>query len=105
MNVNIHTTYVILLNIMVFLFNTILLIYLVISNIAIIYKLYKTFLQYFSPIKGYASIAIILITLGAIDYYVFDVTSDKFITAEENKEVFQQIKARNLDYNLLTAED
>ncbi|KXX72460.1 hypothetical protein AVL50_02335 [Flammeovirga sp. SJP92] len=90
---------------MVFLFNTILLIYLVISNIAILFKLYKAFLQYFSPLKGYASIALIVVTLGAIDFYVYDVTSDKFITAEENKEVFQQIKERNLDLNLLSQED
>lgn len=90
---------------MVFLLNTILLIYLVISNIAIIYKVYRAFLQSLSPLKGYLSIAMVMITLGAIDFYVFDVTSSKFVTAEENREVFQQIKARNLDYNLLTAED
>ncbi|WP_281615868.1 hypothetical protein [Flammeovirga sp. SubArs3] len=87
---------------MIWLFNSILLIYLILSNIAIIVRMYRSFLQYLSPIKGYASMILIIGVLGAVDYYVFDITSDKFEIFDENQEVFKQIEERGNDFQELT---
>ncbi|AZQ61581.1 hypothetical protein EI427_04855 [Flammeovirga pectinis] len=82
---------------MIWLFNTILLLYLAVSNIAIILRIYKSFLQYMSPAKGYLTIALLLSSLGGIDYYVYEVTSEKFVVVEETKKVYQQIEERGLE--------
>ncbi|NLR90584.1 hypothetical protein [Flammeovirga agarivorans] len=87
---------------MIWLFNSILLIYLILSNIAIIVRMYRSFLQYLSPIKGYTSMILIIGVLGAVDYYVFDITSDKFEIFDENQEVFKQIEERGNDFQELT---
>ncbi|MBB6462794.1 hypothetical protein [Flammeovirga kamogawensis] len=82
---------------MIWLFNTILLLYLAVSNIAIVFRIYKSFLQYMTPVKGYLTIAVLFASLGGIDYYVYEVTTEKFVVVEETKKVFQQIEERGLE--------
>ncbi|MBB3698987.1 hypothetical protein KMW28_08560 [Flammeovirga yaeyamensis] len=89
---------------MIWFFNFLLFAYLIVSNVAIFIRLYRSFLQYLSPVKGYASMILLLGALGGIDYYVFDFSHNKFQIFEENQEVYKQIKERSIDYKELTSQ-
>lgn len=69
-----------------------ILIYLLVSNIAVVVKLYRSTLRYFSPIKGYAASIALIIGLLAVDYVVFSfaykkIEDSKLLNEKPAKEV------------------
>ncbi|MCS6834088.1 MAG: hypothetical protein NZ521_10980 [Flammeovirgaceae bacterium] len=61
----------------------VLAIYLFVSNIAIVVRLYRSFLRYLSPLKGYVTSLSLIFTLLAIDYAILDFTVNKIEKANE----------------------
>lgn len=57
--------------------------YLVVSNIAIIIRLYRSFLRYLTPFKGYVTSLTLIFTLLAIDYAILDFAVNKVEKANE----------------------
>jgi hypothetical protein len=57
--------------------------YLIISNIAIVVRLYRSFLRYLSPKKGYATSIMLIFTLLTVDYAIMDFAVNKFEKANE----------------------
>ncbi|GAB4340157.1 MAG: hypothetical protein OHK0038_19580 [Flammeovirgaceae bacterium] len=58
-------------------------VYLIISNIAIVIRLYRSFLRYLSPMKGYATSILLIFSLLTVDYAIMDFAVNKFENANE----------------------
>lgn len=62
---------------MLWLINTIFVLYLIVSNLAIMVRLYKSVLQYMTPLKGYATSFAVLALLLTLDVVVFSLGNEK----------------------------
>lgn len=57
--------------------HTLLVIYLLISSAAVFYRVYKSYLQYFSPVKGYVASFLLIFGLLSIDAVIYSYTRQK----------------------------
>ena len=73
--------------------------YLLISNFAIIYKLYRSTLQYFNPLKGYLTSILLIGSLLALDVEVVNFAYDKIEKAQE-VQITQEGNARIIGVSL-----
>ncbi len=77
---------------MAYLYLSFILLYLLISNLAVVAKLYKSSLKYMSPVKGYIASFFIVVSLLTIDYFVFDFASKKINSMDRLSHTAQNTK-------------
>jgi|GEM_PF-5230891 len=51
--------------------------YLLVSSMALVYYLYKNFLQYLTPVKGYLAGSLLVLSILSFDFFMFNFTADK----------------------------
>ncbi|MEH0156632.1 hypothetical protein V6R21_21010 [Limibacter armeniacum] len=62
---------------MFWIYHSILIIYLLLSSTAIIIRVYRSFLQYMPPIRGYVISGALITALLLVDVMVYNLGSDK----------------------------
>ena len=59
--------------------------YLIVCNTAVLIRLYRSFLRYASPVKGYALSVLVVVSLLSADYFMYDYTAPKIEDLVEGK--------------------
>ncbi len=64
-------------------------IYLIICNLAVIVRLYKSHLRYLTPLKGYAASLLLIGGLLLVDFFVFDVMQENMSLLNASQQTAQ----------------
>ncbi|WP_020526158.1 hypothetical protein [Flexithrix dorotheae] len=71
---------------MIWIFEFFVLVYIIVSSIALVVYAYKRFLQYLTPLKGYVVSLLLILTLVSFDFVVFNFTNQKIDDLKNQQE-------------------